>query len=120
MFAHKFDEGRGVRLPIRRETLKIFEDCIDTGLFKESDCILGIFIKVSIEYALVHEICIAADVEEDPSQVVKLEWGENKRIASNSALYFFAVRPDYVFASRFDLRDDRESVIGRGGLVSAA
>jgi hypothetical protein len=26
------------------------------------------------------EIRVAADVEEDPSQVVELEWGENKRI----------------------------------------
>jgi len=39
------------------------------------------------------EIRVAADVEEDPSQVVELEWGENKRIASDSALYFFSRTP---------------------------
>ena len=73
-----------------------------------------IFIEVGIEYPLVHEIRVAADVEEDPSQVVELEWGENKRIASDSALYFFPVRPDYVLAPRFDLGNDREAVVGRG------
>ena len=86
MFAHKFNKGRRVRLPIRREPIKIFKDRIDAGLFKKSDCIFGIFIEVSIEYPLVHEIRIAADVEEDPSEVVELEWGENKRIASVGAV----------------------------------
>src|SRR3984957_11828667 len=114
MFAHEFNECRSVRLPIHREALKIFEDCIDAGLFEESDCVFGILIEVGIEYPLVHEIRVAADVEEDPSQVVKLEWGENKRIASYSALYFFPVRPDYVLAPRFDLCDDCEAIIGRG------
>ena len=80
MFAYEFNECRSVRLPIHREAIEVFEDCIDAGLFKESDCVFGVFIEVSIEYPLVHEIRVAADVEEDPSQVVELEWGENKRI----------------------------------------
>ena len=79
MFAHEFNECRSVRLPIHREALKIFEDCIDAGLFKERDCVFGIFIEVSIEYPLVHEIRIAADVEEDPSQVVELEREQTDR-----------------------------------------
>jgi hypothetical protein len=33
---------------------------VEAGFRKESDRILGIFVKVSIEYSLVHEICIAA------------------------------------------------------------
>src|ERR1700722_238152 len=114
MFAYEFNECRSVRLPIHREAIEVFEDCIDAGLFKESDCVFGVFIEVSIEYPLVHEIRVATDVEEDPSQVVKLEWGENKRIASYSVLYFFPVRTDYFLAPRFDLCDDREAIIGRG------
>src|ERR1700683_1297086 len=89
MFAHEPNERWRVRFPIWREALKVLEDCIDAGLFKESDCIFGIFIKVSIEYALVHEIRISTDLEKDPSQVVELERGENERIASYGAFYFF-------------------------------
>ena len=114
MFAHEFDECRSVRLPIHREALKIFEDRVDAGLFEESDCVFGIFVEVSIEYPLVHEIRIAADVEEDPSQVVKPERGENERIASYSVLYCFSVRTDCFLATRFDLCNDREAIIGRG------
>jgi hypothetical protein len=123
MFAHELDECRGVRLPIHREALKIFEDGVNAGLFKESDCIFCIFVKVSIEYALVHEIRIAADVEENPSQVVELERRENKRSTSYSVLYFFPVGTDYFLAPRFDLCDDRESrraFLGTATVATAA
>ena len=113
MFAHKFYEGRRVRLPIRRKALQIFEDRVDPRLVKECNGILGIFVKIGIENPLVYEIRFATDVEEDPSQIVKSERGENKRIAGYSSLYFFAVRSDHFFATRFDLCDERESIIGR-------
>ena len=83
-------------------------------LFEESDCVFGIFVEVSIEYPLVHEIRVATDVEEDPSQVVKLERGENERIASYGVLYCFSVRTDCFLATRFDLCNDREAIVGRG------
>ena len=114
MFAYEFNECRSVRLPIHREAIEVFEDCIDAGLFKESDCVFGVFIEVSIEYPLVHEIRVAADVEEDPSQVVESERGENKRIASDSVLYFFPVRTDSCFAPWFDLGNNREAIVGWG------
>ena len=68
-----------------------FSKTVSTPVCREErDGIFGIFVEVSIEYALVHEISIAADVEEDPSQVVKLERGENGRIAGyrRSQLFF--------------------------------
>ena len=73
-----------------------------------------IFIEVGIEYPLVHEIRVAADVEEDPSQVVELEWGENVRIARYRRLYRFSVSADGFLAARFDFGNDREAVVGRG------
>jgi hypothetical protein len=114
MFAHEFDECGGIRFPIQWEALKIFEDCINTGLLEESDCVLGIFVEVSIEYPLVHEIRVAADVEQDPSQIMEFEWSENERITSDSTLYFFAVRADHILPPRFDLGDNCEAIIGRG------
>ncbi len=82
----EFNEGRSVRLPIHRKAFKVLKSCIDAGFFKENDRIFGIFFKVSIEYALLHKISIATDIEEHPSQVVKLEWGENDRIAGYEVL----------------------------------
>ena len=83
------------------------------GLLEESDGILGIFVKVRVEYSLIHEIRVAADVEENPSQVVKSERGENERIAGYGVLYSFSVRADRFFAARLDLGNDREAVVGR-------
>ena len=85
----------------------------DPELREQGDRIFGIFVKVSVEYPLIHEIRVAADVEEDPSQVVKPERGENGRIASYRVLYGFSVRADRFFATRFDLGNDREAVVGR-------
>src|SRR4029077_658341 len=75
MFAYELCEGRSVRLPIHREAFKVSENSIDARLLEESDGILGIFVEVGVEYSLIHEIRITADVEENPSQVVKPERG---------------------------------------------
>src|ERR1700675_2714012 len=114
MFADEFYEGKSVGLPVHRKTLKIFKDRIDSSFLEERDRILGIFVEVSIEYTLVHEIGIAADVEENASQVVKPERGKNVRVARYLRLYGPSVRADRSLAAGFDLGNDRESVVGRG------
>src|SRR5262249_1074204 len=43
MLADEFCEGRSIRLPIRREALKMFEDGVDAGFLKESDRVFGVF-----------------------------------------------------------------------------
>jgi hypothetical protein len=53
MFPHEFNERRGVRLPIHREALKIFEDGIKAGFGKDSDRVFGVFVKVGVEDALI-------------------------------------------------------------------
>ena len=55
MVADELDERRGVRLPVLRKALKIFEDGVDAGCRKERDGILGVFVEVGVEDALVHE-----------------------------------------------------------------
>src|SRR6516225_2922698 len=113
MFADEFCERRGVGLPVGWKPIKIFEDRVDAGLFEESDRIFGVFVKVRIEYSLIHKVRVAADVEENPSQIVKPEGGENERIASYRVLYGLSVGADRVFPTRFDLCDNCEAVVGR-------
>jgi hypothetical protein len=71
VFAHKFNERRSVRFPILWETLEIFEDCVESSPCKYSDSVFGVLVEISVKYSLVHEISVAPDVEQDPSQVVK-------------------------------------------------
>src|ERR1700722_972013 len=99
MFADEFYEGWSVGLPVHRKALKIFKDRVDAGLLEESDRVLGLFVEVGIEYALVHEVSVVADVEENPSQVVKLERGENVRDPRYRCLYGFSVRSDCFLAT---------------------
>src|SRR5262245_28217045 len=79
MLADEFYECWSVRLPIRREALQVFEHGVDTGFLEKCDRIFGVFVEVRVEYALIHEVGIAADVEEHPSQIVKPERGKNER-----------------------------------------
>ena len=78
MFAHEFDECRRVRLPIHWKALKIFEDGVKTRFAEKSNRVFSVFVKVGVEYSLVHKVRIAADVEENPSQVVKSKRGEKE------------------------------------------
>src|SRR5262249_49383379 len=113
MLAHEFCEGRGVRFPVRRKALKIFKDGVDAGLLEKSDCVFSIFVKVRIENSLIHKVRVAANIEENPSQVMKPERGQNEWIAGYRGLYSLPVGADRVFAARLDLCDNCEAVVGR-------
>ena len=113
MFAHKFDECGSVGLPIHRETFQIFERGTDPETGEQGNGIFGIFVKISVENPLIHEIRFATDVKEDPSQVVKSERGESERIGGYGVLYCFSVRSDHFFATRFDFSNNREAIVGR-------
>ena len=72
----ELDECLRLGLPIFGEPFEVFEDGIKAGGPEESHSILGVFVEVSVEDALIHEIGIALDRKEDPTQVVQLEHGE--------------------------------------------
>src|SRR5580700_3759766 len=65
MFADEFNESRSVGLPIHRETFQILERGADPETGEQGNGIFGIFVKVSVENPLIHEIRFATDVEED-------------------------------------------------------
>jgi hypothetical protein len=104
MLADEFYESRSVGLPVRGKALKMLEDGVDAGLLKKHDRVFGIFVEVGVEYSLVHEVRVAADVEENPSQVMKPERRENERLTRYRVLDGFpqariaSSRPGLIFA----------------------
>ena len=93
---------------------RFYEDGGDAGLREEGHGILGVFVEVGVEDALIHEVGFSLDVEEHPAQVVELEHGEAVRLARHRFLDVLAVFTDGLLPARVDLRDDREA-IARGG-----
>ena len=51
MLADELDERRGVRLPVLRKALQIFEDGAETRCRKNCDRILGVLVEVGVEDA---------------------------------------------------------------------
>src|SRR4029077_21160391 len=104
VFAHKLDECRRVRLPVRREPFEILENCAQTSGAKERHGVLGIFVKVGVKDALVHEVGLAFDREEYPTQVVQLEYGKAVRLLSNGLLDVARILVEDLLAAWDDLR----------------
>src|SRR4051794_23534835 len=75
MIPHELDEGRGL----------VFQSAGNPSRFS-NDRILGIFVKIGVEDPLVHEVGLALDGEEHPSQRVELQDIENIGRLSDSFL----------------------------------
>src|SRR5262249_45383593 len=80
------DERGDVGLPVSREPLELLEDRVDAGAGEEGDGVLGVLVEVRVEDALVHEIRVRTDVEEDPPQVVELERRQHARVVGHRLL----------------------------------
>src|SRR2546430_9283104 len=73
VFAKEVDECWHVRLPVLGKAFKVLKDCVHSDLFEQGYCILGVLVEICIEDSLVHEVRVLSNIEENPSQVVKLE-----------------------------------------------
>src|SRR6202040_1978659 len=83
MVTDELDECLGVRLPIFRKALQIFENGVETGCRKDANCILGIFVEVGVENAHVLKVSLSIYVEKVPSEVMQLEQHRRR----DSAIY---------------------------------
>src|SRR5216110_455675 len=113
MVADELDERLRVGLPVSGEALKIFENGSNAKLREERDGVFGVLIKVRIEDALVHEVGFAVDRKEHPAQVMQLENRQTIRLCSHGCFNIPRVLMKNFFASRNDLRRDREAVTRR-------
>src|SRR6476469_5158134 len=113
MVTDELDECRGVRFPIFRKALQIFENGVETRCRKDANRILGIFVEVGIENAHVLEVSFPLDVEKVPSKVMQLEHGEDVRLTGHGLLDVLGVLIEDRLPSGDDLRDDGEAVASR-------
>src|SRR5215211_1883313 len=113
MVAHKLYERRCICFPIHREAFQILERGVDPHTGEQRNGIFGVLVKVSVEEPLVHEIRFAADVKENPSQIVQLEGCKSRGTFCDRILNFLSILADCLFSARLDLCNDREAIIGR-------
>src|ERR1700722_8212632 len=71
MLANEGHERGRIGLPIHRESLEIFEDSRNARGGEQRDSVLGVFVEVGVENALVHEVGFPIDGKHQPAQVVQ-------------------------------------------------
>src|SRR6478609_7248442 len=64
MLAHKCHEGCRIGLPVLWESFEILEDCRNARGGEQRNSVLGVFVEVGVENALVHEIGFPFDGEQ--------------------------------------------------------
>ena len=94
------------------ESFKVFEDEYSPQSSENRHRILGVFVEVGIEDALIHEIGLAFDREEQPAEIVQLEYGENVGLSGHGLLDSASIFVEDFFPAGDDLRQDREPVAG--------
>ena len=114
MIADKFDECGGVRLPVHREALEIFEHRPQASDAEERNGVFCIFIEVGVENPLIHVVGVAFDRKEDPAQIMQLQDGKCVRLGRDRVLNVFSVFVEDVLAAGNYFREDREAVARRG------
>ena len=79
MLAKELGDSCNVRLPVFRSSAEIHKDCSDARRDEKRDYVLKIFVKIGIKDALIHELQSRSDVEQNPAEIVQLQWRENGR-----------------------------------------
>ncbi len=123
MVADELDECRGVRFPIFRKALQIFENGVETRCPKDANRILGILVEVGVEDSYILEVRFPFDVEKVPSEIMQLKHGEDVRLTCHGLLDVLGVLIERRLPSGNDLCDDGKAVaswsLGKDRPVSA-
>src|SRR5215211_7967271 len=113
MVAHILYECRRICFPISREAFQILEHGGEPRGAKNRNGIFGVLVKIRVEISLIHEVGLATDVKDDPSQVMQLENCKKRGIFGDSFLNYLSMVADRLFAAWLDLCNNREAIIGR-------
>src|SRR4051794_38896088 len=103
MVAYELDESGRIRFPVVRKALELREDRRDTRGAEQRDRVFRVLVEVGIEDALVHEVRIAADVEEHPAEIVELQRRQHIGCTSHGVFERLSVSANLVRGSGFDL-----------------
>src|SRR3954466_6860864 len=71
VIAEELDHGCRVCLPVFGPTFQIYKYGRDAGRVEERYGVLKIFVEISIEDALVHEVQTRSYIEQNPAQIMK-------------------------------------------------
>src|SRR5580704_3843671 len=112
MVADEFDEGGSVGLPVLREAFKVFEDGVQTDVVKQADSVFGVLVEVGVKDALVHEVGLAFDGNENPAEIVEFEDGEIVGRCSDGVFDPLRVLVEDGLSAGDDLCEDAEAVTG--------
>src|SRR5688572_21989318 len=69
VLANKPDKCFRVRLPIFRKAFEILEHGVEASPAEESHSVFGVLVKVGVEDALIHEIRLTLDREQEPAEI---------------------------------------------------
>ena len=110
VLADELDEFLRLGFPILGEAFEVFEDGMNTSGREESYCILGVFVEVCVEDALILEVGLPVDLEDLPAQIVQLERGEAVWVLGNRFLNRLGVFVAGFLTAGDQLCDDGEAV----------
>ena len=113
VFAEELDDGRRIGRVVRWPSLKGLKGRLDTRLSEEHRGVFAVFIEIGIEDALIHHVALPLDGEDQPPQVVCLEYSERGRIICDCFLDDFGMVVYVLFPSGDDFCNDGEAVARR-------
>src|SRR5215813_7478086 len=108
MFPDKLNERIRIGLPVHRKPFEVFKDSAHAKAQEQGHCVFSVFVEVSVEDSLIHEVQSVADVEQHPTKIMKLQRRKAVRVGCYCAFNSLSVCPDGRFATLLYLRDDRE------------
>ena len=79
MFPEKLVPRGHIALPVLGEPLEIYERRRDASRSEERHGVLEVLVEVGVEDALIHEVRVPFDFEQQPAQVVQFERRKNLR-----------------------------------------
>src|SRR5215472_2893371 len=110
VFTNELNEGRNVCFPVFRESLEVLENGVHTIFREQGHRVFGVLVEICVKDALVHEIGVLSKVEQNPAQVVQLQYGERVGHIGDSLLDRFSVSADDLLSAGLNLGDDRKAV----------
>src|SRR5437763_4833115 len=117
VIAKELDHGWQVCPPVFGPALQIYEDGYDAGLVEKRDGVLKILVEIGIEDALIHEVQTGADIEQDPTEIMKAQRREQVWVTLHCVFKRPAVRANSVFPSGLDLGNDRKAIVCRSSRI---
>ena len=92
VIAYELYKAGRVRLPIFRKAFETFKRRRQASFAEQRDGVVGILVEIGIEHSLIHNVRLATDIEQHPSQGSEALTGKIVRVGFYRFLYRVVVR----------------------------